>query len=801
MHPSTALDIVGIPYKRISRHTIGHVCPVCGDKAWSGRWYTQCWNTACTGQVFAPEDIVLLRCRNDLKEASKLVQATLGNPQTHVLAARQQRRKVLDFWIRECLAPRTDQTTEIIAKRTGGRAIGRFSTTAFDRSRMVSLVNLAEATGASYPDTWDEHTPPTPGLVFVVQTVPYIIDRIVIAYPHGDRHVVWRDRGLGINGLIGLKPHVGRLLTPDRETAMRAQSQLMNSHGEQEDVAFVYMDQALTEFSCEWEPDHPFVFYAGEPEGVVRLQKLITNMPALSSSSATVSLRSAGSDKLIGWRSARRGLLLAEIMKGIGDGMVPPTAASLFERSCVSRSDGVFMADTLVRQGQISLANDVRRLLTRRVLYVDDRITVTEDMNRILAKTRHGELEVANFCVDMQDTVTFAERADSCIRASVRCGTTETPVILSSQATLNVKRLQDEVAAQFLRRHKTEGSALPTIVDMKLMQAHVMPTLRRSLTGMRVIPGVSCLGWSADRGSFTMPGITVSVAGTSKNLCVFHPTMPLLTNYGPVDEWSEVLPKLGKCVALDMALAMLAQIVRFYKHGSMLPFAVSRDAATVDTVSSLMPYFGQHTVHALNPNARDRTNTDGVRGYPLVATGGSQSQHIPYGYVLLTESGLTEENPDRQVTETIGRFLQRAMTDVAVWCMKSRAEGYQEIKSLDHNSALVAEGAAIARVACLIQVPGSLSKSPAPTLEKLLSTIPVTDTGSRMTLGGDMKLEIDLGHVTEDEAASITHELTVMGSSGQVEGQSLICDAVTMVPALTRFYGRRPEPRVTAPVL
>ena len=478
-----------------------------------------------------------------------------------------------------------------------------------------------------------------------------------------------------------------------------------------------------------------------------------------------------------------------------GETVVPSHAAAMFELTGSDRADASFVVNQLKMRGSLALSNDMMRLLRTRILYSDEKVTVSESLNRLMLKQKDGEHIIANFCIDMLDTVTFAERADCCHRANVRLGSAIASIVLSDAATQQAKRLQEEVALQFVSRHRQESEALPTIVDARAVQHYVMPYIRKTLTNLKVVPGISCLGWATDRSCYVLPGLTVFRNSTEPNNCAFHPSMPLLHSYTRVRNWAEVMTDPHAGAIDDLVRAIVAQIVRTFKHSPLSPITVVNDAPTLDAVGAIMRCIGQTKIHALNPNQRDRTNTDGVRGYPLFVTGGYHSQAVSNGHILLTDTGFRVPSFDAQSVESSGRFLQRAIIDAAMWCLRTDAVNLAETKSLDHNVALTADGTRIIELASGISLSKPQAVSTTPLLERIFASIPFADTEQYMSMSDALQLEIVSPQ--DIDVAGVEAELLSMGITGKVaEDNAVVCDAVSAMPALTRYYGARPKVRV-----
>lgn len=796
MTPGTALDIVGILPKKISATLIDHPCPWCGDRALSGRWHMQCWNTSCQAYTAAPEDIVLHHVGGDVHKAADLIFERTGRESLGTLMLRVERRKVLDFWMEICNEQRTIEEIAMMTRLERDGMSGVVSPTSMvpmGRARMVRLMRLAAATGADYPPSWTDETPPLPALAYIVQSAPHSVDRIMLMYSNGDRSITWRDRFAGISGLLGVRPYDRRPLVWGKDAALRAQlsGSAVGSH-----VVIASMHtfpKAEHKADMEWtEEDSMFVAVASTAEEVIEMQSALSKFPRMESRMWAATSVEDATAPFMSWPALRRAQLVTSCSGAVD--RLPLRAVELFERTGSKRSDAAHLISVFSGAGHPMLVDDVHRLARSRVIFQEGRTHIREDTSEYVSVTAAGVMQIANFTLELVKNVSYPDRGEICHQGVLRIGTDARVVTVSGEATKQTKKLHEELGTQYARGSGTNSELIPTVVDHNLMTRHVLMDMRRVIAKLNTERGVSHLGWSNDRSYFDLPGMTVTSSGTVPNSCIFHPGVHALRVFRKTVDWAELLPGSSPACCGDIISGILAQVVRYYRRAATRPLLISNDSNTIEAVQQLMEYVGQVSVFEMNQNNRENHNTDGVRGYPMLVQGNQQARAAMVGYMLLAADGIRVEHYSRELVDAAGRFLQRALLKTAAWCITHGARGFEETRSMSHNNSLAAEGSQILKLACDVDVESTI-KSSTPALEWLFSQITLDQMAARLTLRDGLTLETDVDGVEWDRE-SVTRELHELDADSAVDGSLLRCSAPVLLPAITRFYGTAPTPRI-----
>ena len=227
----TAMDMVGVPSTALDEWSNQLLCPWCGEDAWAVSDYFQCRSPACATQVAAPEDLLAKYLGGYMQAAHFVATEFRTEPDEAKARRRQQERAALDLWFEFCTTPPTADSLQAmnrIQSKGFGIRQSRFNAVVLNAEQTGRLIDLAEDTGASYPDSW--RTSQRPGLTraFCVQTRPHTIDRIVLFSGSRGREeeIVWNRYAAGFCSLIGLTPQKPRLVAADLELMLKMQHDL-----------------------------------------------------------------------------------------------------------------------------------------------------------------------------------------------------------------------------------------------------------------------------------------------------------------------------------------------------------------------------------------------------------------------------------------------------------------------------------------------------------------------------------------------------------------------------------------------
>ncbi len=798
--PLTALDLVGITVRRMSGWAYRHACPRCGSDAWAGRHVSQCVSRHCTAQVMAPLDIVAEHHQGDYVEADRIASAALRQPADPEAAARRAvERRVLDFWLRSCLAPRSCES-ERVAQRMDrdGRSqnASTFSVTILGKEQIAELIKLAMATGAELPVGWQDDPPP-PSAAYCVQTNPFTIDRIVLLR-RGESSVIWRKVRSGFTGLIGLQPERPRFLAPSIQAALTLQTGLAKV-GHYEEVAATFLDQWCSPVEDPWRPEvHLLTAVPDDDEDIVSMQQSLDSFPDvekhLHATPRDVVLKSGFGCRDTSWDALR----VAHILSSIGsrDTAVPPYAARLYERTGARLQDASKIINQLRSNGRIAVAEDFHRLTENRVIFKDHKVEVRESVDEYYILTHAGRSQVANFTLKLSGNVRFRDRSDTYCMGALRCGTLRREVVFKhSLLSGKAARLQEDLHNHLVTPGEAVALAqIPTIIDTSQFQKYVIPTLNQQLATLPMIEGISRLGWASDRKTFHAPGVTVSADGRTEVPAVFYPGVHTLRAFGPVDTWASVCPANLHPACQDIISIMLALTVRYYRRCATPPLCVLQTSDAVAVLEGMVKLLGQHSIMDMGVNVRDVANVDGVNGYPFLTSGYGKAQlsksNLPY--IVITDEGYRiDGSPDPAQIEAGGRALQYALLRVAEWCLATGADDFHESPSVTHHVSLMREGQWLVRNVCDLQ-PWEISVQGLLGMEYMLSQIPVANTKDRMTLKDGHLLTIDLAGI-EWDAIQVAEEAASFGASIEVDGDHLSAPAAALLPAMARFYGAAPD--------
>lgn len=748
----------------------------------------------------SPLDIVAERYGGDYVAADLAASVALRRqPDKAAATARASERKVLDFWLRCCLAPRSSES-ECVAQRMqrDGRSLSAstFSSTILGRDHLAELVKLALETGAELPQSWQDEPPP-PSVAYCVQTNPSTIDRIVLLR-RGESSAIWRKVRAGFTGLIGLQPERSRFLAPNADAALTLQTRLANI-GHHEEVAATFLDPWCAPVEDPWRPEvHLLTAVPDDDDDVVNMQQALDSFPNveehLRASSRDVVVKAGFGCRDTSWDVMRVTHIIASV--GQQDRAISPYAARLYERTGARMTDAKKIINHLRLRGRLAAAEDFYRLTENRVVYKDNKVEVRESVDEYYILTHAGRSPVANFTLQLQGNVRFRDRSDTYCTGVMRCGALRRDVVFKhSLLSGKAARLQEDLHNYLVTPGEVAAlPQIPTIIDTSQFQKYVIPSLNKQLAALPMTEGISRLGWSSDRKTFHAPGITVSADGVAHVPTVFYPGVLTLKSFGPVESWASVCPTNLHPVCQDVVSIMLAQTVRYYKRCQTPPLCILQTSDAVTVLEGMTRAIGQCSIMDMGVNIRDVANVDGVNGYPFLASGYGKAQlsksNLPY--MVITDEGFRiDSSPDPAQIEAGGRALQYALLRVAEWCLATGADDFCESPSVTQHVSLLREGQWLMHNVCDLQ-PWEISVQGLLGMEHMLSQIPASDTNKRMTLKDGTLLTIDLTGINWD-VEQVTQDVTSFGATLSIDGHFISAPAASLLPAMARFYGGAPD--------
>lgn len=813
----TAMDLVGVKSTPVDAWSSQLFCPWCGEDAWATSDYLQCLSPVCKVQVATSDDL-LAKYLGSYEQARQFAAAELRtDPDDPTATRRASERRVLDLWLQFCRTPPTAQTLQALNRfQSAGMGLrqSRFNAVVLNAEQIAALIDLAEATGAEYPDSWRSHRP---GVcrAFCVQTRPHTIDRIVVLVGNRGRQeeIVWSRYAAGFCSLIGLTPMHPRLLAADLEVMLKTQHDLAVV-GQVEEVAAAFLDVFQGAPCPRWEtqnhlltamPRHckpqrnPDYFGIGD---VVRLQKAIDQFPGLERHIRGMMIDSVMEmhprHLAIPWHNLRRGVI-AEMLPGHA-AQVTSACASVFEQTGSRPDDAAALISYFKRQHRPQLAQDFAILSLNRTIYQDAKTTIKETANDYRSVRGSDVSTVANFSLRIDSIVTFRHHnADVYCRGTLRCGAAVLPVLFPQNLLHDrVQGLEDELQRQLTVADAVgKSTAIPTVIDVNRFRSYVVPHLRSQAAQAKPAPGVDLLGWSADRKTFTLPGFSVSLDGVVKTSGVLCPSISVLRQFQPVSvkQWAASCPADIDQSCQDVIAMILASCVRYFRRCVTRPVCIAQSSDAMTLLDRLTAAFGQREVYTLNQNLRDGCRVDGVHGYPILAVGprpvavtGSQAPFLhltDQGYVMPT-------SPDPQQAEAAARAAQYYLKLVVEWCLSTGADDFKEVPSIVYTRSLLREGRWLADHVCgAADWESSVAGASTP-IEQLLSQIPYAEAGRRLTLVDGQHLVIDVRDLRRD-GDGIMREARDMGTLVAIEGDKIMSPAVRLLPAIANYYGQDPD--------
>ena len=796
----SALDTAGVRPHRQADGSYYHACVACGSAAITGNWHTQCSDPSCAWQIFSPLDLLAAKFDGDHRKA-----AAHANDQLRWTAVTPDlveweitRRTVLDFWIHKCLASKT--TLQVAAQTTALREKGWFllpeqrGITVLTGDVIAELVQLAEETGASFPDSM-RNRPPTSAIAYVVQTVPHTIDRVVITTGKSQEWTIsWVKKRVGIVGMLGLSPD--HLITSDYRAALSLQRRLQDL-GQAREVAAIYVAKEDPAFREPWRPDIGKMTTVVEgPEDIVTMAAFYDAFPLATDNVMAIHHRRLVSSEDAApksWTWMRRSYLAASI-----DGSqreLSGTAIRLLEQSHPSRDEIAWLIQRYREKGRLELAEDIKRHMDNRVIFNDGKLKIRETASDYLIDYGGSTSSIANFALSFAYNLFFRDSVDVFHQGRLNYGRTSLDITVGAHAIDNINELQKTVRHQMLpHRSDSTPEQLPTVIDSGMMRRHVIPHLKRQVSALPSKEGFCSMGWTTDRSMFVGPGMKVTLNGREPGPVPRHPGVIQLRHFKTDSDWNVGFSADLPLVARDLIAMTLASCVRFFVKSITRPVCVQHSPAARHLLKTMFESIGQREIFELNPNLRDHSNTQGVRGYPFLTTGYNAAQvtNARFGHVLLTDTGYSVvDEVAQEVAEAAGRSLQFGLLRLVEWCLSTGAEEFSEIPALHFNSSLLREGKWLVENVCELQ-PWEVSDLGLTHLEDIFAQIPFTETAKRLKMEDGTKLTADMAGLNWDRD-KVREDLYALRSCCEGDGDSLVMGAIQVMPAMELYYGRSPE--------
>ena len=796
----SALDTAGVRPHRQADGSYYHACVACGSAAMTGNWHTQCSDPSCAWQIFSPLDLLAVKFDGDHRKAAALANDQLRwtSVTPEMVEWETTRRTVMDFWLHKCLASKT--TLQVATQTAALREKGWFllpeqrGITVLTGEVIAELVQLAEETGASFPGSM-RNRPPTSAIAYVVQTVPHTIDRIIITTGKSQEcKISWVKKRVGIIGMLGLSPD--HLITSDYRAALSLQRRLQDL-GQAREVAAIYVAKEDPAFREPWRPDiGKMTTVVGGPEDVVTMAAFYDAFPLTTDNVMAIHHRRLVSSEdavPMAWTWMRRSYLAASIEGSQRE--LSGTAIRLLEQSHPTRDEIAWLIQRYREQGRLELADDIKRHMDNRVIVNDGKLKIRETASEYLIDYGGSTSSIANFALSFTHNLFFRDSADMFHQGRLNYGRTSLDVTIGAHAIDNINELQKTVRHQMLlHRADSTPEQLPTVIDSSTMRRHVIPHLKRQVSALPSKEGFCNMGWTVDRGMFVGPSIKVTLSGREFGPVYRHPNVLPMRHFDNERSWDVGFATELPLAARDVIAMTLASCVRFFVKSITRPVCILHSPAARHLLKTMFAAMGQREIFELNPNLRDQTHTQGVRGYPFLVTGYNfaQTMTAKFGHVILTDTGYSVgEEVDQADAEAAGRSLQFGLLRVVEWCLATGAEEFSEAPAMSFNSSLLREGRWLVEHVCELQ-PWEVSDGGLSHLEDIFAQIPVNETNKRLRLEDGVKLTADMVGLKWDRDG-VREDLLTLKSRCEGEGDSLVMEAVAVMPAMELYYGQRPE--------
>jgi hypothetical protein len=811
----TAMDMVGVPSTALDEWSHQLFCPWCGEDAWAASDYFQCCSPSCETQAASPEDLLAKYLGGYLQAEHFKATELRAEPDEDAAHRRQRERAVLDLWLKFCNTPPTAdalQAMNRIQSRGFGIRQSRFNAVVLNAAQTSSLIDLAEDTGADYPDGWRAQRPGV-ARAFCVQTRPHTIDRIIVISGKGrEEEIVWNRYAAGFCSLIGLTPRKPRLVAADLELMLKMQHDLATL-GCVEEVASVHLDLFGGDACPRWDVQDHLLTAAPRhckrhekteffgPSDLIRLQRALDQFPGIERSVRGMMIDTVMElqprHDAIAWASLRRGVIADMLPPYVTQ--VTPACASVFEQTGTKPEDAIALIDYFKRQDRHQLAHDFELLSLTRVISSDAKSTVKETANDYRVLKGADTTLLANFSLKIYSVVTFRNHnADRYCRATLRCGSAILDVMFPQNLLHDrVQGLEDELQRQLTVADKaTEARLMPTVIDVNKFRSYVIPHLRSQAAKAAPVRGVDLLGWSEDRKTFTFPGFAVTMDGVERTSSLLCPSIPVLRKFKAVKlkQWAASCPDGLDRSCQDMVALLLASCVRYFRRCVTKPIQIAQSSDAMTVMERLSAAFGQQEIYTLNQNLREGNRIDGLHGYPLLAAGprAAASATFQTPFLHLTDQGyVLPTSPDTHQAEAGARAAQHCLKTVVEWCLSTGGDDFREVPSLVHYRSLLREGQWLVENVCRLEE-WEVSQTAPTALEHLLEQIPYDAAGRRITLVDGQNLIIDIRGLRRDQD-SILREARDMGTLAAIEDDKIMSPAVKLLPAIANYYGQDPD--------
>jgi hypothetical protein len=603
-------------------------------------------------------------------------------------------------------------------------------------------------------------------LAYIVQSVPWRIDRMVVGSGSSAHELVWHDEPVAVVGMLDVQFDVREVYVA---SSMKAGIEISQKS----------MDYRSNILTLHKIPEAPYNWRFGNTRmaALIRttadlflLQRFFDNTGVKADA---VNPNSAFS-KVTTLDAFRRKTIAA--CMDARNASVGPEASFIFENTGAKDSDAVFIASLFNSAGMLSMSAAVEEMRHNRAIYTDRDMTIREVGGEYVVRRDRRNESISNFTVSVENSVVFPDTREVYHEIVVRSVARQSTTIVAASSLANPEQLQAEARLSALG----SDNALPTIIDTPTFRKYVTPFLRRQAAESKVKQGTSRLGWSRDRQSFVLPGVTVSMDGKSAQRYIPYPGYAALREVKSVS-----LSDMGVLEALSPRAANLLglltlPVARHFFSCPVRPVFFAQGQHSSEVLQTIFGMCWQSSAFEMPHNTREAQGIDGVYGLPFLVTGFGYARvdklHVPY-LVLANRGHIIDAGITLVEAESIGRCLLTAVVMVAEWCMTvGESHPYADFRSTQQESE-VSEGLWLLREAadCDFTDTRKISK-----FDDLLAKIDPSKI--RLSTDGNVILPVD----TEDP--EILGELLNMDLNPAVIEHELHLSSEA-IPYIHRFYG------------
>jgi len=726
-------------------------------------------------------------------------------------AVEERRRAVLNEWL--SVAMSSERSSKIVMTRTAWERQGfhaadnYLNTTWVTRSGLKALVGLGNATGASVAMPLLKEDLPEAAWVVTFMTCPTEIAMMLIytKNPLRSRPMVirWRPARLSFSGLLGLRDNLQLYMVPGIAESSDI-TKLLSQAGHPQPVTMLLRDSSAVDvIPSSWAPMvGQFVAVPHTDDDYLVFSDLLRRRPEWQDTLRAV-MRKDLPELQVGRKTQEFDTfshlrVLHLVVNTHGHRIIPMEVTRLLEQMALNPMELKHLIGFFQGQGRFELVDQLQRISRRRVIEETERLVIRETADSYTSETSVAQSTIANFALELEESVIFQEKQDTWAYGKVRFSGDTVPVVLSSQSLHNPQMLQDAVRGCLIRHGRVDGyQHSPTVVDSKRMRDFVLPYLRSQVSKIPFIEGTCRLGWEPDRSAFRVPGFEFNEKGLVRRKTRLHPDVATLALYRTVEDWYTADFPVLEDHDRDFLAMLAASIVRSFSRMPSLPIFLRQSPQAAAYLNEVCRATGQRMLHEFSGQQRSPIlQMSGVHGYPLAAVGVAASMAVASGLpcVLLVDQGLEFPTDLDLSDEHVRRGVQACIHHVTRWCLSGAASRFQVLQAVDATKQLRKEGSLV--LENITGKPWAVSGVEYAAFEALLARLSLAQVSECLTLESGTSLVFDLTPIADHPTTEIIKELEGAGCKEE-PGHKLRMSAASVLPMIERYYGQTPELNVT----